>query len=498
MLSRIQALFARGDSASRGKTLFHNTAALSVGRLGSKVLVFLLIRFYTGVLTDAQYGTADLITNLANLLIPLACAGLSSGFFRFVAEAQDRNDRRRVFNSGLVLLAIAGLIFVCLSPLLALWKYFSPYVFLVVLYVLVANAHYFCTEYIRGLGNYRLFAIQGLLNTALNIGWNLIFLLPFDMGVTGYVLSIILADLMTTAFVFWRARLWEVLALRRADKQLMRDMLRFCLPLIPATICWWVTNVSDRYMVTYFCGEAANGLYTAAYKIPNLLTICGSIFIEAWQFSAVVENRKRRERESELESIQRRRSVTGFFTRIFRGYAPLLFIGGGAMIMCSQLFAKILFDPSFFAGWVYIPVLMAATVFSALASFVGSVYLVEKRANMSLLTAAIGAVLNVMLNLLLIPAMGAMGAAIATLVAYAALLGIRMINARRYIPFACQPTRLCTSCVLLILLALFISPIWRSFGAAAVVFFLLVLNNIGPLYRCVCQWLNIRQKRENS
>ena len=232
MFSKIRAIFSRDKETSRGKTLFHNTAALSVGRLGSKVLVFLLIRFYTGVLTDAQYGTADLLTNLANLLIPLACAGLSSGFFRFVAEARNRNDQRRVFNSGLLLLAAAGLIFLCLSPLLSLWEYFSPYVFLVVLYVLVAKAHYFCTEYIRGLGNYRLFAIQGLLNTALNIVWNLLFLLPLDMGVTGYVLSIILADLMTTAFVVWRARLWEVLALRRADRRLMRDMLSFCLPLM--------------------------------------------------------------------------------------------------------------------------------------------------------------------------------------------------------------------------------------------------------------------------
>ena len=494
MLSNIRAYFRRGSKASRGKTLFHNTAALSVGRLGSKVLVFLLIRFYTGVLTDAQYGTADLITNLANLLIPLACAGLSSGFFRFVAEAQNPNDRCRVFNSGLLLLAAAGLIFLCLSPLLALWEYFSPYVFLVVLYVLVANAHYFCTEYIRGLGKYRLFAAQGLLNTALNIGWNLLFLLPLDMGVTGYVLSIILADLMTTAYVVWRAQLWKAVALRRADRRLMRDMLRFCLPLIPATICWWVTNVSDRYMVTYFCGEAANGLYTAAYKIPNLLTIIGNIFIEAWQFSAVVENRKRRAEELVSEYEQRRRSVIGFFSRIFRGYAPLLFMAGGAMIMCAQLFAKILFAPSFYAACTYIPVLMAATVFSALSNFVGSVYLVEKRANMSLITSAIGAVLNVMLNLLLIPAMGAMGAAIATLIAYGVLFLIRMINARRYIPFACQPSRLGISCGLLILLALLISPILRSFGFAVVVFFLLMLNNVGPLYRSLSQWLHIRKK----
>ena len=97
-------------------------------------------------------------------------------------------------------------------------------------------------------------------------------------------------------------------------------------------------------------------------------------------------------------------------------------------------------------------------------------------------------------NLLLIPAMGAMGAAIATLIAYAVLFFIRMINARRYIPFACQPSRLGISCGLLILLALLISPILRSFGFAVVVFFLLMLNNVGPLYRSFSQWLHIRKK----
>ena len=71
---------------TQGKLLARNTTALTVGRLGSKVLVFLLVRFYTAVLTKEQFGTADLITSLCNFLIPLACAGLSSGFFRFVEE----------------------------------------------------------------------------------------------------------------------------------------------------------------------------------------------------------------------------------------------------------------------------------------------------------------------------------------------------------------------------------------------------------------------------
>lgn len=486
--------------ASRGRlgTLLHNTAALSVGRLGSKILVFLLVRFYTGVLTDAQYGTADLITNLANLLIPLACAGLSSGFFRFVAEARNKKERKVVLNTGLLLLLITSLIFLCLSPLLLLWHYFSTYVLLIIAYVLCANLHYFCTEYIRGLGMYHLFAWQGLLNTALNIALNLIFLLPLNLGVTGYVLSILLADLFSSVFVIVRAKLWRVIALRRADMSLLRDMLRFCLPLIPASVCWWIISVSDRYMVAYFCGDAANGLYTAAYKIPNLLTICGTVFVEAWQFSAVVENRTQDDEEDEDVLLARKKRVTRFFTQVFGGYSALLMLGGGCMIVCAQLLAHILFDQSFFAAWVYIPVLLGATVFSALSSFVSSVYLVEKKAQLSLLTTAIGALINLVFNFLLIPAMGAMGAAVATLIAYFALLLIRLLNAGHYIPFSWQPTRLGINTVLLVLLALSLSLQWSFPFLVVPFFFLLVLNNVGPLWRSVISLWKLKKGKKTQ
>jgi O-antigen/teichoic acid export membrane protein len=250
-------------------------------------------------------------------------------------------------------------------------------------------------------------------------------------------------------------------------------------------------------MVTYFCGEAVNGLYTAAYKIPNLLTIFGNIFIESWQFSAVLENRKVTLNETAEQETFRRRRVTNFFSQIFRGYAPLLYIMGGCMIMLSQLFARILFAPAFYAAWTYIPVLLTATVFSALSNFVGSVYLVEKKSNMSHLTTAVAALVNVLLNLLLIPAMGAMGAALATMVAYGVLLLIRMINARRYIPFLCQPTRQLISTVLIILQALFVSPIFNSFVMGTILFFLLVLNNVGPLWRTVTAKF-LTKKAENN
>ena len=77
------------------KKLVSNTAVIGIGTFGSKFLVFLLLRFYTNCLSPAQLGDADIITQTANLLMPVVCAGITDGVFRF-----DENVFRRVLFNG--------------------------------------------------------------------------------------------------------------------------------------------------------------------------------------------------------------------------------------------------------------------------------------------------------------------------------------------------------------------------------------------------------------
>ncbi|MBR2622153.1 MAG: polysaccharide biosynthesis C-terminal domain-containing protein [Clostridia bacterium] len=488
---------AQQNTGGRGKLLAINTTALTVGRLGSKLLVFLLVRFYTFVLTKEEFGTADLITSLCNFLIPIACAGLSSGFFRFAAEARSKQEQCDVFSSGMSILALASMGFALLSPILFFIPYFSEYVWLILLYVLCANFHYLCSDFIRAQGNYRLFALQGLLNTALNIGFNLLFLLPLSMGLIGYVLSIIAADLTTSLLLFFYCKLWHYLRPGAASRATVRAMLRYSVPLIPAALCWWITSVSDRFMVTYFCGEAQNGLYAAAYKIPNILTTACGIFIDAWQFSAVLANRKATDTETTQEADERRRSLTVFFTKIFRNYGAFLWLAAGGLILLTKPMAALLFDASFADAWQYIPVLLLATALSALSNFVGSVYMVECRGVATMLTSLIGALVNIGLNLWLIPLMGPMGAAIATLISYLLVFLIRLIHTRRFIPFRVPLVWLLLNSMILGALCTVMTLavhgwIWYSLGACL----LLAIIDAPYLLRSIIQLL--RQRRQKT
>ena len=82
-----------------------NTAILAVGTFTSKVLVFLLMPLYTALLSAEEFGIADLVTQTANLIIPLAAVGICDGLFRFALDAGgDGRDEKRVFTSALLVI----------------------------------------------------------------------------------------------------------------------------------------------------------------------------------------------------------------------------------------------------------------------------------------------------------------------------------------------------------------------------------------------------------
>lgn len=415
------------------RKLLSDTAVYGIGTFTSKLLVFVLTRLYTEYLTGEQFGTADLITNMANLLIPLAAAGLCDGIFRFVIDAGD--NKRKVFSTAIIMMLASAAVFLAISPLLLLFERFREYLWLIIVYVLMSNFHSACAQYIRACDKTKLFAVQGIVNTALTITFNIIFLvvLPKESilnGVVGYVLSIVIADFITGTILFISQKLYRDIKFSLFDKTIAKNLLKYSLPLIPTTIFWWVTNVSDRYMISYFVGVDSNGLYAASAKIPTLLILVAGVFSEAWQFSAV------------KTSDPKERS--DFYSTVFSCFSGLIFMAGSLIIALSQVFATVLFAKSYYTAWQFIPVLAAAGVFSAFVNFLASIYMVKKRSMKSFLTALVGALVNVALNLVLIPetlggvklaGMGVQGAAIATLVSYFVVFVIRAIDSKKVLAF---------------------------------------------------------------
>ena len=426
------------------QTLAANTILMSVGTFGSKLLVFLMVRFYTGYLTPAEYGTADLITQTANLLIPLVSLDITDAVFRFAAER--RGGRTEAFSVGLrvITLGSAGLLLVI--ALLQGIPAVRAYGFLLASFVIASCYHALCAHFVRARGNTALFAAQGFFNTALFIGLNVLFLAVFHWGIRGYVLSTTVANLITTGLLVFRARLWRYagLAPRRG---LRRQMLRYCIPLIPTAVFWWIMGVSDRYMVKWFLGSDANGIYAVAYKIPTILTILATVFMDAWQLSAIAESDG--DRQAHLR----------FYGRIWDAFASAVFLCAGGIIALSPLLIRLLAEKAYYSAWQYIPVLTLSMAAAAFSNFMGSVYVVTKQSKASFWTSLVGAGSNIVLNLWLIPQIGLQGAA-ATFLSCLAVFLIRLVNARQLLPVPLSGRKLALGVGILLLQTLFLLFRW--------------------------------------
>ena len=445
-----------------------NTAILGVGTFASKVLVFLLMPFYTSVLSTSEFGTADLISQTANLLIPLASVGICDGIFRFTLDSSEGGEqKKRILSTGTFILLVGSVALLALIQLLRFFDTLSAYVWLIALYVIAANLHAAFAGYIRALGKTTLFAVQGIANTALTIILNVIFLLAFDMGSLGYVLSVVVADFSMTVLLFFVAKLYKDISPRKASIQTAKDMLKFSIPYIPTTMMWLITSVSDRYIVTAYCGESVNGLYAAAYKLPTLLALVSGVFVEAWHFSTVKD-------ATDDEKA-------GFFSEVYINFMSIMFMGASVIVAGAKILTKLLLADSYYTSWQYVPILVAATAFSTLVSFLGSVYFLKKKSTLSMLTAMAGAVINVILNFAMIPDHGAMGAAVATFISYLAVYVIRGYDTAKYLKFKLHNVRVIINTGVLLIQIVIMTEAFRYWQIAqlAILVFMLIFNGKG-------------------
>lgn len=403
------------------KKLASNTIIFAIGTFSSKALSFLLMPFVTRMMTTGDYGVADLIQQTVNVLIPIVTLQVNSAALRFSLD--NAADKRDVFTVG-VRTTLAGFtVFMLFAYPISFIKIndfrIGDYILLIILFVLVSGFRQLCQQFVRGSGHVKTFAIDGIIATATTLLFTFLFLAVFKWGITGYILAIIASDACSVIFFTVTVKLHKYIKPRGLTKGITGQMLKYCIPLIPTVILWWIINVSDRYMVTYFIDSSANGLYTAASKIPNFVILFSQIFIDAWQLSAVDEY----DSEGRAE----------FFTKVFRVYSGGVFAIASALILFCQLFTKILVAPSYYDSWKYVPILIIATTYSCIVNFMASVYMAEKKSTMSLVTAMSGAVTNFVLNLVLIPKIGANGAAVATVCAFLVVFVTRGTNIRKYI-----------------------------------------------------------------
>lgn len=402
------------------KYLLKNIGLLTISNFGSKILSFLLIPIYTAILTTSEYGIYDFYSTTISLLIPILTLNVIEAVMRFSLEKKDKSEE--VFMVGfnyLVKSSVIVLLLLLFNRIFNIIPLFNKYsLFFFLLYVLQV-LYDLLSQYSRGIEKVKDVAIAGFINSVGIISFNIIMLVVFKYGLVGYFIANIIGLVAPIIYYIFSLKIWKSINFSK-DTKLNKEMTDYSKPLIANTLSWWINNVSDRYIVIYFCGVAANGIYSLAYKLPSILNIFQSIFSQAWTISAVKEFSDKEE-------------TTKFYSKIYNLYNMGMVLICSLLLVFNIFLAKILFAKDFFIAWRYSSYLMISVVFGALSGLLGGIFSAAKKSKTYAKTTSVGAIVNIVLNIILVFLYGPIGAAISTLISYVVVWAMRIYETSKII-----------------------------------------------------------------
>ncbi len=421
---------------NRLKYLLKNIGIMAIGQFGTKLIGFVMLPLYTSILSTREYGIYDLLSVTVSLLLPIVTVTVYEATLRFAMD--ERKDIKDVFITSNVVLLIGDTVVavgLIINYFLGLNTLIKEYSLLLFLMLLLDSISYNLSNFVRGLDKVKEVAVSGIISSVVVVVSNILFLIVLRWGITGFFVSGILGVVSQLLYLFFSGSCYQYIR-GKNDKKLRREMLGYSWPLVANNVASWITIASDRYVVTWICGLSISGIYSVGYKIPSILVVFQSIFNQAWVLSAV----------KEFDS----KDKEAYFTKVYRLYNFGMVVGCSVLILSTKVLAYYLYSEDFYQAWVYVPLLVISIVFGSLCSYVGGIFLAAKDTGIIAKTTLIGATLNIIVDIALVYSIGAMGAAIATVLSYIVIWMMRMIYVRKYIKLEIKILRDVFSYLLLI------------------------------------------------
>ena len=403
--------------ASKEKTLIKNTLLFSVGNAGSKLLMLIMVPLYTYFVTVEQMGQYDVVHTYVGLFAPFSCLAINEGIYRWLLnERQDKNQN--VLRSGLTVSALFVAIFDVLAAILLLVMHYQ-YTVEFILLVTTQSMYTLAQFTTRGLRNNKIYAFQGIVYVVTLVACNIIMVIWLKWQARGLLYSMIIAFIVTTVYMCIVQRLVTNYIIKgRFDKELVKELIKYSLPMVPNNVAWWLVSASNRLVINWSIGDAANGIYAVAMKFPTLVNMLSTFFYQAWQEQAITEY-SNEERDA-------------YYTKIFRFYSKLLLSGIVLLFPVTKFIIIYFMDPSYHDAYLYVGFLYLSGVFNAFSAFYGTGYLSTKKTGGAFTTTVIGAIANVAITFILIYLIGLYAAVIGSMVANLIIWVLRIIQTRKY------------------------------------------------------------------
>lgn len=412
------------------RNLVKSSGIYAIASLVGPLVSLVLAPFLTHSLSRTDYGALTVLNTAITLVAGVTQFGLGSAFFRaYGYDYESQRDRLGVLSTTVVLLLLPLIPTVVVVLIAAPWladllfrsSSFGTPVQVAVLAVLLQNLTVPGFAWLRAENRAAVLASLSIVNLLVSFGANIVLVGALHMGITGSLLATAggyaVIMLCTLPVVLVRAGF-------RLRFDIAWNLLSFGLPLVFSFLAYWVLQLSDRYLLSRLGSLAQTASYGVAYTLGGALgTVVLSPFVMAWAAA--------------MFAIAKRKDAAQVFQLVFRWYSIILLFAAFALSLVAVLALNILFPPAYHSAAPIIPIIATSIMFYGIYPVFNVGVGIQRKNWFSVLFIAIAALVNVGINLLLIPLYGSMGAAVSTLIAYMTLAIITyFVNQRIYpIPF---------------------------------------------------------------
>lgn len=424
---------------NRNIELLKNTLILSIGQIIPKLLTFIVLPILTTYLTQKDYGLYELSISVAGFCIPMFSLQVQQGVFRYIIE--DKTNAKYIITDSFYFLIIIFTLFS--GPVIMSWYFYTQNIYVSILFFLSYFFEMLLSwegQTVRGMGDnvsysiaYMCYSLCFVLVLLCQLVFNKVLIIE------NVFLSVIIAYAISCFFILSRNKLYRYIRLANFDFKILRMLLSYSWPMVISSVALWTVNLSDRFFVSGFLGIEETAVYAVANKIPNLFNSFYGIFNLAW-----TENTSKLTREEKSSDY-----YTIFFKTFYAAMVGLMLI----LICLAPIMYEILINSKYDRGYQLMPWLFIGAFFSSLVSFLGSIYVGEKRTRDVGISSAAGAIINILINFIFMKHFGVIVAALSTIASYAIIFMYRAIDIKKYVFIKYDLKKIMIGIIVIILVA---------------------------------------------
>ena len=405
----------------------------------TKFLSFFSFPLIAAALSPAAFGALELISTSTALLGMVANCGINNAVQRFYWDKDTTIAMQpAIVTSGLYaevafsLLAVTlGLVTIpLLMPLIRQAEWPITWVALVSALLLMALSQLaqYALDVIRLHFAPWQFLILSLASRIVSIGFGLVAVVFLDLGIDGLLSAQVLVLILVVPLALWMIR--RDFRPSSFDRQWFIELVQFGHPFIYAGLAYWLFGSMDRWMLTAMASVEEVGIYSVSFRFASVVLFVSFAFGQAWSPVAI---KIRADHPEQYRKLYGQVLLLLLFT--------MLAVGGGVALFAGEIIALIM-PSQYLASALPLAILCFGIVLQSTQQVTAVGISLEKKTYLFARLAWLSAIVNFVLNWLLIPSMGSSGAALATLVSYVVLTTTYLYYTQRLHPLVLEWKRL--------------------------------------------------------